>query len=161
MSATISECGTYRYQLTRSTGVSGPSMLYIMLNPSGDDEHFEEVVDDPTIVRCMGFAAREGFGSIEIVHLFGLRSTDLQNLHDYFDPVGPDNDRHVADACARADRIVVAWGAEGRHHPERVRTIDDIIDAENGTAYCLGLTKDGEPRHPLRLPGDTEFELWE
>ena len=47
MSAIISECGTYRYLLTRPSEVANPGLgaaLFIMLNPSTADAS----LDDPT-----------------------------------------------------------------------------------------------------------------
>ena len=56
--AAISDCGTYRYSLTREWA-EGPRLLFVMLNPSTADAE----ADDPTIRKCIGYAQREGFGS--------------------------------------------------------------------------------------------------
>jgi hypothetical protein len=55
MSAIISACGTYRYELGRiiengDKPVSVRKLLFIMLNPSTADAE----LDDPTIRRCKG-----------------------------------------------------------------------------------------------------------
>lgn len=70
-SATISECGRYRYRLTRRFA-DGPCATFVMLNPSTADE----TIDDPTIRRCRNFAIREGCGGLVVVNLFAYRATD-------------------------------------------------------------------------------------
>ncbi len=52
-SATISDCGTYRYHLAREWSTGKP-ILFVMLNPSTADAG----EDDPTIRKCLGFATR-------------------------------------------------------------------------------------------------------
>ena len=53
----------YRYSLWRQWD-EGPSVLWIMLNPSTADVY----VDDPTIRRCVGFAKAWGCSRIEVRH---------------------------------------------------------------------------------------------
>ena len=59
--ALLSPCGCYRYALWRRWE-PGPQVLFIMLNPSTADE----LTDDPTIRRCIGFARSWGFGSLAV-----------------------------------------------------------------------------------------------
>ena len=86
MSAIFSGDRRYRYLLIRRVGTSQSRVLFIMLNPSAADE----VRDDPTIRRCIGFARDWGFGLLEVVNLFALMSTNPKTLLDAEDPVGPD-----------------------------------------------------------------------
>lgn len=51
-SALISECGRYRYSLTRRFG-AGSKLLFVGLNPSTADEY----TDDPTIRRLLANTA--------------------------------------------------------------------------------------------------------
>jgi len=121
-----------------------------MLNPSTADERR----DDPTIRRCIGFARRWGFGGVEIVNLFALRASDPRALRRASDPVGPDNDRHIARVAARATLVVVAWGVwgglRGRSAALRARL-------SRRAPRCLGLTRSGEPRHLLYLRADARL----
>jgi hypothetical protein len=55
-SAVISDCGRYRYLLTRQLDASPKVATFIMLNFSTADAR----QDDPTIRRCTGFAHRWG-----------------------------------------------------------------------------------------------------
>lgn len=148
--AAISECGRYRWWLTRRWG-DGPLCCWIMLNPSTADTE----QDDPTIRRCMGFADRWGYGGIVVVNLFALRSTDPAELKRADDPVGQFNDESIEEHAKRSAFTVAAWGAHGsfRRRGRRVaKALWDIGEAP----HCLGATKAGHPKHPLYLRADTE-----
>lgn len=151
--ATISKCGKYRYALTRYWG-GGPMACFIMLNPSTADAS----VDDPTIRRCIGFAKREGCGSLVVVNLYALRSTDPTALANHPHPTGPEWRGHLDAAIAHTDGpIIAAWGA----HPGTSRqatTVLDVLTDAGRAAFCLGKTKDGSPRHPLYVKGDAPLQ---
>jgi hypothetical protein len=72
-------------------------MTFVMLNPSTADQ----LVDDPTIRRCIAFALRWNCGTLQVVNLFAARSTDPKALDGLTDPVGPDNQAHVQNAIRR------------------------------------------------------------
>lgn len=145
--AAFSPCRNYRYRLKSVLNESLPRILWIMLNPSTADEH----VDDPTVRRVWQWSARWGYGVAEICNLFAWRSTDPAELRRAADPVGPENDIHVAHAAERAHLVICAWGVHGSY-------LDRSTDMRRLLAgrrlYCLALTKDGEPGHPLYLRGD-------
>jgi hypothetical protein len=141
---------TWRYTLTREWRTGSGRCLWIMLNPSTADEF----VLDPTIRRCVGFARAWGFQSIEVANLFALRSTDPRALYAHADPIGRDNDYYIEQAATRADRIVCAWGAHGAHL-DRGRRVAAVLACVPKPVVCLGLTKDGHPKHPLYLANDT------
>lgn len=156
MSATISDCGRYRYDLTRQWG-DERTLLWCMLNPSTADAE----VDDPTIRRCVGFSRREGYGRLVVVNLFAFRATEPDELLRTTDPYGPLNSRtigsHLADE--RVDRLVVAWGAWFRQHSKRLWLTRPRIEGILPTV-CLGVTKTGAPRHPLYVKADEPFTAW-
>ena len=147
--ANISACGKYRYSLTREWS-DGHRLGYVMLNPSTADAD----VDDPTIRKCVGFAKQFGFGGIEVVNLFALRSTDPHGLLSAEDPVGPDNDKAIVDALSRCQTVVAAWGAWGGRDvaTARVVAVRGLAKASGRTLQCLRATKDGHPGHPLYIP---------
>src|SRR5262249_14212908 len=94
--AVISDCGRYRYSLTRRWGdAAEPRALFVMLNPSTADAE----QDDPTIRRCIGFAKAWGMGSLEVVNLYALRATDPAALLSAPDPIGPKNDTMITSAA--------------------------------------------------------------
>ena len=116
-----------------------------MLNPSTADE----VVNDPTIRRCMAFASTWGYGSLEVCNLFGWRTKNPSALGNVDDPVGSDNDRHIMHAANRADRIVAAWGNHGQRSG---RSGEVRLLLSGSMVFCLGLTSLGAPKHPLYVP---------
>jgi len=120
-------------------------LLWIMLNPSRADA----LVDDPTIRRCIGFARAWGYAEMEVVNLYAFRASEPEALRRHADPVGPDNDRHIAEALARAAQTIVAWGAF-----EWARERADHVLSLIPSARCLGLTRAGFPRHPLYVKSD-------
>ena len=150
MSAIFSGDRRYRYLLIRRVGTSHSRVLFIMLNPSAADE----VRDDPTIRRCIGFAHDLGFGLLEVVNLFALMSTDPKALLDAEDPVGPDNDATIHDALRRADKVILAWGNDGLRHKRRCAEVMAMV-SKTARPYHLGLTQKGAPRHPSRRHRDT------
>ena len=117
-----------------------------MLNPStADAEKF-----DPTVRRCFGFARDWGFGGLEVVNLFALRSTYPDLLGKAGDPVGPGNDAAILTAVEGSDLVVAAWGIHGRLHG-RDRAVLKLIEGI-ADLYCLGTTKAKDPLHPLHQP---------
>lgn len=146
--ALISSCGTYRYELWRVWNKALPEVVFIMLNPSTADAES----DDPTVRRCRGFAKAWGYGSIRIVNLFALRSPNPMALLQHRDPVGPENNDHIARVCRAAgvSLIVAAWGAHGP--PKIPPLIRDL--AGKHAISCLGVNKGGSPKHPLYCRSD-------
>lgn len=153
-SATISECGLYRYTLARTWDEGKPPVVFCMLNPSTADS----TQDDPTIRRCVGFAKKWGFGGLAVVNLFAFRATKPEDMVRAADPVGPENDAHIK-AAAKGRLVICAWGLFAL--PDRLkavharpRAILDLIRSVDGDPRCLGLTKNGRPKHPLYLRAD-------
>ena len=155
--AILSDCGRYRYLLTRTWDATLHPLCWVMLNPSTADAS----VDDPTIRRCVAFSRGFGFGGLKVVNLYALRSTDPKALWRAGDPVGPENDRHILDETA-GEFVVAAWGANAK--PARVKVVMDLIGSWALSIDCLGVTNGGQPKHPLFLAGTTKlapFKHWE
>lgn len=137
----------------------GRRLVFVMLNPSTADD----VVDDPTIRRCIGFARREAAPYFTVVNLFAWRATDPGDLVDSLeagiDIVGPGNDGHIWDALADGGPVVAAWGANvemlGSLAVRRVALVRQLVGLSGNPLMCLGTTKAGHPRHPLYLRKDT------
>lgn len=152
--ATFDESGAYRYTLHRRWANHGGRVCFCLLNPSTADAK----VLDPTLTRCLGFAQRWGFGQMEVVNAFALRSTHPQVLKAHADPVGPGNDRAIRRAVDRADRVVIGWGTHARLHG-RHETVLELI-AGRCEPVCWAVTKDGYPKHPLYLRSDCEVRAF-
>lgn len=156
-SATISECGRYRYRLWRRWDSELRPVVFVMLNPSTADAD----IDDPTIRKCIGFAKRLGFGGIEVVNLFGFRATKPADLWRATDPCGPDNRKHlgiVASAAGECDTpVICAWGAHARKAPKHAESIRQLLIEKGCRPMALRLLNDGTPEHPLMLPYSCEL----
>ena len=151
--ATISRCGKFRYSLTREWLGGDGVVAFIMLNPSTADA----MQDDPTIRRCIGFAKAWRYAGLEVVNLYAFRATRPADMFAAEDPVGPENDAHIVEACARASMVIVAWGAIAALRRDRVAAARAMI---RRGIYALGLTSAGEPRHPLYVRGDAQPIRW-
>jgi hypothetical protein len=92
-----------------------------------------------------------------VVNLFALRATDPRLLQRHPDPVGPENDRFIAEVIGPYSVVVCAWGAN-RMADYRHEEVMEIIAARGAQPKCLGTTRAGYPRHPLYVRGDTELE---
>ena len=154
MGAEFSECGKYRYVLTRKTSCPFrwvKPALFIMLNPSTADE----IQNDPTIRRCISFAEGWGCTELTVVNLFALRATNPLDLKKSEDPIGPLNDLYIAKAIEKHKTFglaVAAWGA----HPFARERAREVLD-KFGPFFCLGKTQAGAPKHPLYLRKDSQL----
>jgi hypothetical protein len=139
--------GEYRYNLWRVWDASRPCVCFVLLNPSTADA----ALDDPTLRRCVGFAQSWGaYGSVEIVNLFAYRASNPAMLRKAADPIGPDNDTYLQEAARRASCIVSGWGVRGTFL-QRDRVVLALLASY--PLYCLRLTRERHPQHPLYVPG--------
>ena len=143
-SAIFSDCGKYRYCLTREWDGALKRVAFVMLNPSTADE----VKNDPTVERCERRARTLGFGAFRVCNIFAWRDTDPKLMKAALDPIGPANDAAILEACAWADVVVCAWGAHG-DHMNRGAECETMMRTTGASLYHVGLTKAGLPRHPL------------
>lgn len=150
--ASLSECGQFRYRLGRAWG-EGLTLLFVMLNPSTADAD----QDDQTIRKCVRYAQAHGYEALQVVNLFAYRATSPRDLRDAGWPVGPDNDWHISEAAARADGICLAWGTFASRTPRAGQVLRLLRGSTNTLLECLHVTQDGHPSHPLYLPGDTRL----
>ena len=142
--AIFSECGTWRYSLTRTWDGTRPRLCFVMLNPSTADSNF----DDPTTKKVLRLAMTWQFGHYEAVNLFAYRSPHPRDLIKVEGPVGPDNDQHILNAVDTAHLVVVAWGTKGILHCRDLKVLELLRGRQ---LHCLGLTMNGHPKFPLYL----------
>jgi hypothetical protein len=140
----------YRYVLRRSWNANLRGLVnFIMLNPSTADDVF----DDPTIRRCIGFAKRWGFSGLVVTNLFAYRATHPADLYKAavrsMDlAIGADNYHYIGSAAEEAESIVCAWGNRGS-----LRGRDLQVTSALQIGYdllCIGRTALGNPLHPVR-----------
>lgn len=126
--------------------------LFIGLNPSTATER----EDDPTLRRCMSFAQSFGCGSLLMMNLFTIRSPEPAVMKAHPMPCVPGaNDFCLREAAAEAHIIIAAWGAHGGHRGRDVEVYRMLTETVGRKLYCLGVTKEGYPRHPLYVKGGT------
>lgn len=155
--AEFSPCKRYRYRLWREWDKTKDTIAFCMLNPSTADE----VENDPTVERCERRARTWGYGRLEVVNLFALRSTDPAALYEVnVAPIGIDNYATIEEVAKRSKIVVCAWGAHGKLYGvgDNIRTRLALF--ASGKAHYLKLNKDGTPAHPLYLPYSLEPKAW-
>lgn len=135
--------GPYRYELGREWDTRRPALLWIMLNPSVASD----VVDDPTVLRCMKWSNRWEFGACVIANLYAYRATHPRDLRAAAWPVGPNNATTLARLASEVPDVVCAWGAGAQ--PGRVATVLELLAQQGRTPTVLGLSPNGAPCHPL------------
>ena len=149
-SARISECGAYRYTLSRKWGDSDRQHHHAQLKARP-----MRLIDDPTIKRCIGFAHRLGFAGLTVRNLFAFRATNPDEMFAAPDPIGPENDAAILNLIGGVDVVIAAWGVHGSHIG-RDKAVVKLFAERSQRLHCFGLTKDGHPKHPLFLPSNVE-----
>lgn len=148
--------GEYRYLLTRCFRDDNDKCLaFIMLNPSTADEK----VNDRTISKCISFSKSFGYDGIVVVNLYALRSTDPKNLLTHKDPVGPSNEEYLKYIADNYDMAICAWGNNAKE--DRVKQFINIFKNSKCQLMCLGINKNGSPKHPLYVRSNSKLIKWE
>jgi hypothetical protein len=155
--------GRYRYTLGRALAgktlfellsTDAATTTFVMLNPSTATH--EKL--DATVTRCCNRARQWGSARVIVVNLFALRARNPKHLRDPGDPVGPLNDAAILRAAAHSDRVVAAWGTDGRLF-DRAAHVTRLLADAGIPLWRLGPpTRAGHPRHPLYLPTDLQLE---
>lgn len=151
--AYLSEDRQYRYWLVRIWDERLPVMAIFGVNPSTADER----ENDQTIMKDIGFAARNGFGGILKMNIGAYRATDPRDWRRAPDPIGPLNTpKHLREYAEQFNvtMYVAAWGKNGKYAVKEC----DAIREEFPELMCFGCNSDGTPRHPLMLSYSTPLE---
>ena len=157
---TLSDCMSYRYALEERWGPGG-LVAFICHNPSTATD----TQADHTFSRMRNFVRKWGYGALVVGNRFaGGRSPTVQKLDHMADPIGPENDWHIARIAERADLIVLAWG-NLPCPPERTEAVIKILAAAGKPLHCLGRTNSGNPKHPsargrASIPRDAQPIPW-
>lgn len=161
--AVFSDCGAYRYALQRKLtnmnllnledNMGG--MAFVMLNPSTADASN----NDPTVTRCMNYAIAWGYSTLYVLNIFAYRATDPKEMIRAHDPEGVHNKLAFASILPLCNLVVCAWGVHGLVRNQQKRALE-WIEGCGKTPYVLGITKDGQPKHPLYLRKDLKPYVW-
>ena len=144
----------YRFILWRFWNDS-PRVLFIGLNPSTANE----INNDPTIRRCIGFAQKWGYGGMYFCNLYSFVSTEPKLLSSV-EAIHSANIPAITMADSLSVLTVVAWG-DGVELVENGKSVAEHIKKLIEPSRCFGLTQKGNPKHPLYLPGDAELVEYE
>ena len=153
--ATFDQDRRHRYVLWRIWDRDLPMVMVIGLNPSTANED----TDDPTVRRCRGFARDWGYGGLWMCNLFSFCTANPKELFGNTDPLARENSLVLKVVRRKVNVAVVAWGNQGakvmqwRQWPERV--VEMLAPV-----HCLGVTGEGQPKHPLYLPKTAELKLY-
>lgn len=159
---------THRYSLWRTWNYDLPRIMFIGLNPSRADAQY----NDPTITRCINFAAGWGYGSLYFANIFSFRTpyVNAQKIkpgaEDWWPPL-IENIRNAATDVTddflelmmqRSDRIVCCWGSwKIPDFNGRAGTVLWMIKKTGKEPYCFGTNADGQPKHPLYLKSSAQI----
>ena len=124
-----------------------------MLNPSTADEHKL----DPTCSRARDYAERWGYGALIVTNVFGWRATDPEEMKSAKDPVGRGNDAAIVRAARESALVVCAWGNHGAFRDRSTRVRNLLSEMK---LHALRINANGEPAHPLYLPGALTPSAW-
>lgn len=123
----------------------------IGLNPSTADDEY----DDPTCRRLMALLRYAGFGGFFLVNLLPDAASDPRRVRWSNRRFSARNRSAIEIAIGQSDAGIVAWGAWGVRLPFRAQVLELVQHP-----LCFGLTKSGEPKHPLYLSAKTELQAY-
>ena len=162
--ACFSSDGFYRWWLRRQWAPKKRRLIFIGLNPSRANARD----DDPTLRRLIDFAHRWGFGDLVVLNLFARTSPDPAALRTVCDPVGIEANAVLCHWASQWSMdasmdLWCGWGEKGVFL-DRSRRVQQLLNPschhrqkvlpEERGPLMLGLTRGGQPRHPLFAPKD-------
>lgn len=146
------QCRMVLEQISGGPGL-GLTAVWLMCNPSRANAE----IGDPTAGRVVGHSARHGCERPLIGNVYPYRTPYPADLWEargdgtITAEMMEANYEALTMIGAQADILIFAYGAgPAKEDPsELARAIKAITLATNATPMCLGVTKDGQPLHPL------------
>lgn len=140
-SAEFSECGKYRYVLTRIWDDTQKYAMCIGLNPSKANS----VKDDPTIARLIRTLQQLGYGGLKMTNLHAYISSHPSALYDVPDTQNGNHEWLITTAHTVQD-VIFCWG-QFKQAQYRAKVMKQVFP----DALCFGRNHDGSPWHPLAM----------
>ncbi|WP_298831070.1 DUF1643 domain-containing protein [uncultured Piscinibacter sp.] len=139
-----SDCGSFRFVLSRTWDQSKPVGSFLCANPSKADE----LRNDTTVFKCGNLAINWGWGGYHVLNLYPNYSTDPGKVvrHSEADAL---NEQHVQAVLAASSIVVIACG---NGHSKRLAEL--IRNLPRTKRYCLRRNKGGGYLHPSRIEPD-------
>lgn len=148
--AIFNDAHTHRHLLWRLTGVPGPLLLALMLNPSVAGES----KNDSTVTRQIKRASLLGCtGGLIVVNAYDLVSTDPAALKTHPEPLSPHNNRYIAEAARMvSDSGGICLAGWGKHcSTDRQNYLHSLFQKLGIPLMCLKQNEDMSPMHPLYI----------
>lgn len=165
MTAIFSSSGQYRYELRGSTSrilqKEDRPICYVGANPSKAGSKVDgKVITDQTARRFLGFAERFKATHYIAVNLYPDIETNPNNLKGIeYNILNTRYIRTAFDEVVRAGgKVIFCWGDCLKFKHNRNLEVIDLAKARGIQPYCFGVTKKGNPGHPLRLAGNTRLK---
>lgn len=159
MTAVISPCELFRYRLDREVQERGIVAAFFGVNGSTAGP----IEEDQTTRKWSGFSMRNGFRRYIAGNPFAFRARDVRRLAQVADPVGLENARYLAEIITEADVLIPCWGDRNKVPKTLRHRFDQLMEqllASGKPVLIFGLTKGGDPKHPLTLDYRTPLVPW-
>ena len=156
--ASFSDCGKYRWSLTRVFDESKKGLVFIGLNPSLATSS----ENDPTLRRLIRFSKTWGYSSLHVLNLFAKITNRPNMLRTCCDPIGQKNDFELERNIRlwsenNSYDLLLGWGVNGKFMNRNKQILNIISKSSSRRPYVIGLTKEGHPSHPLYLPSNSKL----
>ena len=161
----FSECKSYRWILKKELFYGTKNLVFIGLNPSkGNSSN-----NDRTLTRIVSFCSRWNYKNIYIINLFALISKSPRQLSKSKDPIGGNNNLITLKLLefwwenTNCD-LWLGWGDKGQLNgrdlevKKLIKNLSNLKLNKNNYSkrvLSLGLSKKGNPRHPLYMPNQS------
>ncbi len=150
--AFFSDCGGYRWRLKRVFNDSPKELIFVGLNPSLANVSY----NDQTLKRLIGFCEIWGYGTLTVINLFAKISTSPRSLNFCKDPIGKKNNAELKRNILYWENIDlcdlwIGWGVKGQLLNRDQYVLDLIKKQCFKKPYVIGITKNGNPQHPLYI----------
>ena len=161
----FSECKSYRWILKRELLSGKKTVIFIGLNPSTANSSN----NDRTLSRMINFCSKWNYKNIYVINLFGLISKSPIQLSKSNDPIGENNNFITLKTLEFWRENIncdlwLGWGDKGQLKGRDLKVLKLIKNffnfKSNENNYServltLGLSKKGNPRHPLYAPNQS------
>ncbi len=167
----FSKCRSYRWILKRELLSGKKTVVFIGLNPSKANSFN----NDRTLIRIINFCSRWDYKNIYVINLFGLISKSPNQLTKSKDPVGKNNNLIILNALEFWIKNIncdlwLGWGDKGQLYKrdlmvfKLIKNLSKLDSNENDHSrrvLSLGLSKKGNPRHPLYMSNESFLKPFE
>tara|TARA_Y100001968_G_scaffold198565_1_gene182152 strand:+ start:845 stop:1366 length:522 start_codon:yes stop_codon:yes gene_type:complete len=161
----FSECKSYRWILKKELLAGKKTVVFIGLNPSKGNSS----KNDRTLIKIINFCSRWNYKNIYIINLFALISKSPRQLSKSKDPIGGNNNLITLKLLefwwenTNCD-LWLGWGDKGQLNgrdlevKKLIKNLSNLKLNKNNYSkrvLSLGLSKKGNPRHPLYMPNQS------